>query len=761
MYVWHDATMRSPQSAVSVFTLDLCLIWILFTIPITTTKAAGPERRPSEGCPLGHFPCGNMSICLPQVLHCNGQNDCPNGADEDNCGDNSGWADLFDQIYKRVYPQELSTECQVEQYPDRCQCLNNEIHCVHAGLRSIPQVSANVTFLSLRSNEIRMLPDKAFIKYIKLQRLFLQDNCIGTVSIHAFSGLYKLQKLSLSQNCISLLSPGVFSDLRKLKWLILDDNPITTITVNTFTGLSSLFYLSMVNTSLEQLPASRLCTHMPLLSWLDFEGNRIKSLGLSTLLACEHLTVLSLRANLIKSLPENTFQSLHMMGDLDLSSNLIKELPISIFKDLPSLQILNLSQNPLDHIHPDQFNHLIQLQSLGLEGVEIPNIQTRMFRPMNNLSYIYFKKFQYCSYTPHVRKCKPNSDGLSSFEDLLANVVLRVSVWVMAFITCFGNLFVIGMRTVLRAENNLHALCIKVLCCADCLMGVYLFFVGVFDVKFRGEYNKNAKLWMESRECRTIGFLAMLSSEVSVMLLTYLTMEKFLVIVFPFSHLRPSKCQIFAVLTSIWLLGISIAAVPLLNEDMFGNYYGHNGVCFPLQSERLEKPIAKGYSTGIFLGLNLVAFLIIVVCYSSMFYSIYKTGINATELRGRLHKDVAMAHRFFFIVFSDALCWIPIFLVKILSLLEVEIPGTITSWVVIFILPINSALNPILYTLTTSFFREQVELLWCHSQRQPRFKQDRKSITSSVIYMDPSRSSYYHHSYNPQTSILVTDASYR
>ena len=77
----------------------------------------------------------------------------------------------------------------------------------------------------------------------------------------------------------------------------------------------------------------------------------------------------------------------------------------------------------------------------------------------------YFTKFQYCSYAPHVRSCKPNTDGISSFEDLLANIVLRVSVWVMAFITCFGNLFVIGMRSLIRAENNLHAACIKVLCC--------------------------------------------------------------------------------------------------------------------------------------------------------------------------------------------------------------------------------------------------------------------------------------------------------
>lgn len=77
----------------------------------------------------------------------------------------------------------------------------------------------------------------------------------------------------------------------------------------------------------------------------------------------------------------------------------------------------------------------------------------------------YFKTFQYCSYAPHVRSCKPNTDGISSFEDLLANVVLRVSVWVIAFITCFGNLLVIFMRSLIRAENNLHAVCIKVLCC--------------------------------------------------------------------------------------------------------------------------------------------------------------------------------------------------------------------------------------------------------------------------------------------------------
>ncbi|KAK7125645.1 hypothetical protein R3I93_021120 [Phoxinus phoxinus] len=724
--------------------LELTVIFLFIQISRVETEASMmASRAVTEGCPLGQFPCGNMSVCLPQVLQCNGHRDCKNGADEEHCGDNSGWADIFDRTIKKAEPQDLPNDCFLKQYPERCDCIKTKVECVDKNLHVVPVFSSNVTWLSLKNNRIRILDDHIFSKYIQLQRLFLQNNTIQVVSSHAFSGLFTLEKLFLSQNHITYLGPGVFRDLHKLDWLVLDHNPLKSITRDTFIGLRSLTFLSMVNTSLMWLPNSSLCQHMPLLSWLDFAENHVELLNYSTLMTCTELTVLSLYDNKIRILPESTFHSLGSLVELDLSCNRLSDLPKNTFKSLKYLQKLNISHNPALHIHASHFDHLVQLESLSLEGIEIPDITTKMFLPMGNLSHIYFKDFQYCSYAPHVRKCKPNTDGISSVEDLLASLVLRVSVWVMAFITCFGNLFVIGMRSFIRAENNLHAACIKVLCFADCLMGVYLFFLGIFDVKFRGEYNRNALIWMDSVECRTIGFLAMLSSEVSVLLLTYLTLEKFLVIVFPFSHLRPGKLQTVLVLAFIWILGFVIAAVPLLNEDLFGNYYGRNGVCFPLHSDRLEKPTAKGYSTGIFLGLNLVAFLVIVVSYSSMFCSIYKTGINATDVRSRLHKDVAVANRFFFIVFSDSLCWIPIFLVKTLSLLKVEIPGTINSWVVIFILPINSALNPILYTLTTSFFREQVELLLCRWQRRSTSKKDRKSLTSSTIYMDPSRNAEY------------------
>ncbi|KAI5936271.1 Relaxin receptor 2, partial [Manis javanica] len=628
-------------------------------------------------CTKGYFPCGNLTKCLPRVFHCDGVNDCGNGADKDNCGDTSGWATIFGTVHGNANNVTLTQECFLDQFPQRCDCKETELECMDAGLKFVPLTSSNATLLFR----------------------FLQHNCIRHVSRKAYFGLHNLQILYLSHNCITALRPGVFKDLHQLTWLILDDNPIARISQRLFTGLKSLFFLSMVNNHLEALP-KEMCTQMPHLNWMDLEGNGIKYLMNSTFLSCSSLTVLFLPRNQIDFVPEMTFASLKNLGELDLSSNMIMELPPHIFENLMLLQKLNLSSNPLLYLHKSQFENLEQLQSLDLEGIEIPNINTQMFQPMKNLSHIYFKNFRYCSYAPHVRICMPLTDGISSFEDLLANNILRIFVWVIAFITCLGNLFIFGMRSIIKAENTTHAMSIKILCCADCLMGVYLFFIGFSHMKYRGQYQKYTLLWMESLQCCLIGFLALLSTNVSVLLLTYLTLEKFLAIVFPFSNLRPGKRQTSVILLGIWIVGFLIAVIPFWNEDYFGNFYGKNGVCFPLYYDQTEDVGSKGYSLGIFLGVNLLAFLIIVFSYTIMFCSIQKTALQTSDVKNHIGREVAVANRFFFIVFSDAICWIPVFVIKILSLFQVEIPGTITSWVVIFFLLVNSALNPILYTLT-------------------------------------------------------------
>ncbi|KAG8447628.1 hypothetical protein GDO86_014946 [Hymenochirus boettgeri] len=642
--------------------------------------------------------------------------------------DNSGWPKLFDTIQSargsRVMQDEETNECMLDVFPEKCECWRRTINCSGRHLHSVPPVSFNVTALDLKDNKIKHLNDGIFSHYQSLEKLLLQNNKLRVLSFLTFSGLFHLKMLFLSNNRIESLEAGVFKDLNSLEWLILDNNKVAKIVSGTFTGLESLYFLYLLNNSIREIPKHSICKEMPHLNWLDLEGNQMRTIRRSVFQEC--ITVLSLRRNKIQQIRKGALSQMSKLVDLDLSVNQITDLPPSLFTNLKDLQQLNISFNHFNHIPQNQFDLLTNLQSLNMEDIEIPNIHNRMFSSLVNLSHIYFKKFQYCSYAPHVRSCKPNSDGISSFENLLANILLRVFVWVMACVTCFGNLFVICMRSFIVTENCQHTMSIKSLCCADCLMGFYLFCIGAFDIKFQGEYNKHAQAWMESWECKLVGSLAMLSSEVSVMMLTYMTLEKYLCIVFPFSHFRAGRGQTLCTLTAIWGLGFFITIIPFFSYETFGNFYGRNGVCFPLQSDSTEKFGARGYSVGIFLGLNLLAFIAIVFSYSSMFYSIHKTGAKTAE-RSVLSREVTIAKRFFFIVFTDALCWIPIFLLKAVSLTEAEIPGTITSWVVIFILPINSALNPILYTLTTSSFQEKLKQ--CLQSKRHQIQESGKSFT--------------------------------
>ncbi|XP_027423036.1 relaxin receptor 1 isoform X7 [Bos indicus x Bos taurus] len=637
-------------------------------------KYFAPGRAQNAPCDLGYFPCGNTTKCLPQQLQCNGMDDCENHVDEDNCGDINGWSTQFDRYYGNNYKM-TSLYPSIVAETSECLVGSAPMQCICQGLE-------------LECDEINL-------------------RAVPSVSSN-------VTFMSLRRNLIRKLPPNVFKRYHGLQTLCLQNNKIRSVSVYAFRGLYSLTKLYLSHNRITLLKPG-VFEDLHRLEWLIIEDNHLNRISPLTFYGLNSLILLVLMNNVLTCLPDK-----------------------SLCQHMPRLHWLNLSYNPIQTIQANQFDNLIKLKSLSLEGIEISNIQQRMFRPLMNLSYIYFKRFQYCGYAPHVRICKPNTDGLSSLEDLLASIIQRVFVWVVSAVTCFGNIFVICMRPYIRSENKLHAMSIISLCCADCLMGIYLFVIGAFDLKFRGEYNKHAQLWMESIHCQLLGSLAILSTEVSVLLLTFLTLEKYICIVYPFRCLRPGKCRTITVLILIWIIGVIVAFIPLSNKDFFKNYYGTNGVCFPLHSEDAESTGAQIYSVAIFLGINLAAFIIIVFSYGSMFYSIHQSAITANEVRNQVKKEMILAKRFFFIVFTDALCWIPIFILKFLSLLQVEIPGTITSWVVIFILPINSALNPILYTLTTRPFKEMIHQFW-YNYRQRRSidsKGSQKTYAPSFIWVE-------------------------
>lgn len=153
--------------------------------------------------------------------------------------------------------------------------------------------------------------------------------------------------------------------------------------------------------------------------------------------------------------------------------------------------------------------------------------------------------------------------GISSDKNLLSNPTLRYSAWAMALITCSGNVLVLWGRFTQRDENRAVSLVIRNLAISDFLMGIYLTIVSIQDYRYRDRYSVVVHEWITSWHCIGTGALAMISSEVSLLILTFISIERFLLIADPFGgHRRLTTQNIFNCMFSIWLIGIMIAIIP-------------------------------------------------------------------------------------------------------------------------------------------------------------------------------------------------------
>ena len=285
----------------------------------------------------------------------------------------------------------------------------------------------------------------------------------------------------------------------------------------------------------------------------------------------------------------------------------------------------------------------------------------------------------------------------------MANLTLYVCIWILGSIALVGNAFVLTWRLKTKSENKVHSLLLLNLAIADFLMGIYMIIIAGVDVFYRGRYFIYNDSWKHSPLCQFCGFLSTISSEASVFILTIMTADRYVTIVHPFKHIGLSVRGTYVALFVTWLVAFILAGVPLTGIDYFKEFYARSGVCLPLQLTA-DKPIGWQYSVFLFLALNFASFMLIFFLYLVMFFKIQKTR----EMSGAGNAVSSIGTRMVFIVLTDFCCWIPIIIIGIASLLGMEASPTVYAWIAVFVLPLNSALNPILYTISTANFRRKL-----------------------------------------------------
>ena len=595
-------------------------------------------------CPETHFRCTGEGYCLPVYVRCNSVYDCPGREDEDRC----------------------------DRYtcPGFYRCRNSPV-CVHAD-----HVCDDVFQCPEHDDE-----------------LTCRMTCPDTCQCHGYAFV-----------CTGRFPAENFLELR---YLTADG---TGMKLQNVSSNRMLIHLSLQRCGISDIDS----VDFPNLQSLDLSHNLLTHFSGTDIEHLGNLRNFSIASNTAVSANiANHNVSLSTLISVDFSGLGIEEISDTLLQPFSNIQYLNLSGNRVHKVSSRGFSKLYHLKVLDLTGSPMTDFPRDVFKDLQNIKTINVDNYVLCCPTIlpewfNSEDCHAPVDEVSSCDALLKADIFRVFLVVYVVSALLGNLASFVYRVF--CERNVKKqvgfdVFVTHLCVSDFLMGVYLAIIGVADRWYYGSYEWNDRKWTRSGACHLAGFLSFLSSEVSAFLICFITLERFLSIRFPFSNMRFSVKSAQVLSVAGWVVGVVLAAVPLLPFTEHWQFYSQTGICIPLPITRKRFP-GSDYSFYVMIVLNFVLFLLIAVGQLLIFWSFYSHSKRVIR-PGKKAEDMTVARRLLLVVMSDFLCWFPIGLLGLMARSGVPISGKVNVAMAIFVLPFNSAVNPFLYTLHTAMDRRR------------------------------------------------------
>ena len=306
-------------------------------------------------------------------------------------------------------------------------------------------------------------------------------------------------------------------------------------------------------------------------------------------------------------------------------------------------------------------------------------------------------------------------DDFNPCENLLGNShVLRVFIWIVIIVALFGNALVIlvfiGYSVFIRRAKQelflIHFLYFN-LAIADFLMGTYLFIIAVVDLVTLDDFSSFDIGWRTGPGCGFTGFCAIVSTMMSMYTLLVITLERTYTITFVMRR-KLTKLTIGVVMVIGWIFAIIMGILPLAGISTYSSV----AICLPFD---VTEPASLGYVAFLLLITGLV-FIVILVSYCIIFYQVALSPEKRRLVRSGAapswKSELKIALRMAALVLTNFVCWFPIALLGLTAAFGDSLIDVPTSKIfVVFVFPLNACLNPILYSLSSKIFRENLLLM--------------------------------------------------
>lgn len=308
-----------------------------------------------------------------------------------------------------------------------------------------------------------------------------------------------------------------------------------------------------------------------------------------------------------------------------------------------------------------------------------------------------------CAVPSTVTTCLPRRPvgGLSTCNALLASKSLQFYIWIVGSSAFFGNIaaFVVHLKERKKKKNAVPSYLVANLAIADFAVSIYLLIIAVGDVMHRYQFFEIADGWLRNWNCLIACYICCSATLMSVFMMLLISIDRYICIVYPFSERKLKvKSATYSIL-GFWLFCLIFVGIPIgysVGKNSFERLNGDSSVCMP---SNLQNSYYRAW-IGTFILLTGLCWITVCILYISIYFSVRRS--NRKVRKSSSNNDTQIAVRLLLILVTDLITWIPFYVICLQVWFDNKsIDAVLLQLVSIIFIPMNSIINPCLYTLSS------------------------------------------------------------
>lgn len=685
-------------------------------------------------CTFPRIQCNDLRVCIDPLKMCDGHADCTDHSDEITCKQTLNEI-VKVESYAYICPDgwSLCDNRYIQCFPDNYICIfdKNNIYCPNT--EHLRKCSTHVCPASFKCKHSYCIPlhhvcddvsdcpndeDEVICSKLTCEGLLLcknDDVCVHPNQIcdGRIDCVYSQDDESLCSsthsstychlnNEILHCTGGTLLHLhyntQNLKGIKLEKMQVD---YHWFKDLNFIS-LSIASFSKSHFPGKKIIPNMFIKSFnlysLDLSYTNIIYLTTNNFAKLTKLRWLQVKGCSIIIIDEHSFTNLIYIQLLDLSAISLRVLQPRSLCDLYSTKKIDLSKNALKIIKKYTFCCLDSLLTLNLSNNDLVFMEHSVFNELMKLNQLYVNTMSQCCYSAPSQQCNAKQIELHTKcnDILLGYIALKWMYIVIGFLasTLNGTAFVLKVFVKHLPKERRFS---QNLALSDSLIGIFILTTVSKDYASNNDYITLNNMYKIRLFCNFVGLIPMTGIYMSHSLLLFISLQRLIVIKYGLSknifHMISRNNQ-YIIITTAWLASLSFAYLNVYNSQTY------NMFCFvPFYSEHFligTLPI----SAIIIVVFTFSVLLLVVSVYITIFKYIKSVQVVSECKSSRSHKayDSRVLWRTFIIILLHFIGWLCLVGLCIVSVFTDSVYAKRIALVIF--LPINSIINPCIYTFT-------------------------------------------------------------